>query len=246
MPSPIKVVALGAGLILLGAWGFHELPGMIATEGDISQNKWIDAFYCSIITLTTVGYGDICPADLTGHDSSKLFLVVFAFLGLGFFCGPVMDFAAQWANEVPGGNATSLITAIALGIGLFSHFEGWDAKDSAYYSVITGTTIGYGDMYPKTDNGKIAAAFFAIVAVNVVGALLGPAQDILNTMVSEDDKDGDGMIDKNELKALKTDLDNAFKALDALNDVPGKVEAAEFIEIRKAINAMQERADKGK
>ena len=42
-----------------------------------------------------------------------------------------------------------------------------------------GTTIGYGDISPKSDAGKIAAALYAILAVNVIASLLEPAKDYL-------------------------------------------------------------------
>ena len=127
MTSTSKTLALGAALVFAGAVGFHELPGMISNEGDISTNKWIDSFYCSTITLTTVGYGDICPtSDI--NDMGKLFLVILSFLGLGFFCGPVMDYAASWRESVPGGTFGTVLSTIGLGVGLFVHFEGWDWK----------------------------------------------------------------------------------------------------------------------
>ena len=42
-----------------------------------------------------------------------------------------------------------------------------------------GTTIGYGDVSPKTDAGKLAVALYAIAAVNVVASLLEPAKEFL-------------------------------------------------------------------
>lgn len=42
-----------------------------------------------------------------------------------------------------------------------------------------GTTIGFGDMTPKTDLGKIAVAVYAIVAINTIGLLLAPARMVL-------------------------------------------------------------------
>ena len=121
--APLKTLGLGAALVFAGAIGFHELPGMISSEaGDISTNKWVDAFYCSTITLTTVGYGDICPTSSI-DDTGRLFLIALSFLGLGFFCGPVMDYAASWRESVPGGTLGTVLSTIGLGVALFVSYK---------------------------------------------------------------------------------------------------------------------------
>ncbi len=43
------------------------------------QWTWINSFYFSAVTLTTVGYGDLSPAT----DIGKLFTVFYLFLGIG-------------------------------------------------------------------------------------------------------------------------------------------------------------------
>ena len=85
---------------------------------------------------------------------------------------------------VPGVAAAT----VGLGVALFTQLEGWEPLDAAYYSVITGTTIGYGDKAPVTDNGKLAAAVYALIAVNVVGGLLSPAADYLSALCADDDE----------------------------------------------------------
>ena len=84
--SSNKTLALGAAILLVGALGFLHLPGMLPSDATP-----IDAIYCATITLTTVGYGDICPDS--PNELGKLFLVVLSFTGLGFFCGPVSQLA---------------------------------------------------------------------------------------------------------------------------------------------------------
>jgi voltage-gated potassium channel len=45
---------------------------------------------------------------------------------------------------------------------------GWDAF---WYSVVTITTVGYGDYYPVTTGDRIAAMFIMVAGVGVIGAL---------------------------------------------------------------------------
>lgn len=219
-----KTIALGLALVAIGAYGFHELDGMIAP--DAPGDKKVNAVYCAVITLTTVGYGDICPSE-PGIEG-KLFLIVLSFTGLGFFCGPIMDLASSWSNNVPGGKLGVVLATVGLGVAMFTKIEGWEPLDAAYYSTITGTTIGYGDMYPASDNGKLAAAFYALIAVNVVGELLNPMKDLLSNFVSDTelsfetaDINQDGVVDMKEFQAVKkkyASLEKKYKALKAKSE----------------------------
>jgi len=53
--------------------------------------------------------------------------------------------------------ALILLLAIVLGIGtlFYNQIEHWNLLDSLYFTVITLTTVGYGDLAPKTDIGKM-------------------------------------------------------------------------------------------
>ena len=55
---------------------------------------WIDAFYFCVITLTTIGYGDLTPKTAMG----KLFTVVYIFVGLGLLAA-FISYVAQQARE---------------------------------------------------------------------------------------------------------------------------------------------------
>lgn len=59
--SSTRVILLGIGLVTAGAIGFHEIPGMIAENAEGS--KLVNAFYCSVMTLTTYVYACITLAD---------------------------------------------------------------------------------------------------------------------------------------------------------------------------------------
>jgi len=60
-----------------------------------------------------------------------------------------------------------LIFLVVIGLGAFgySNLEGWNYLDSVYFVVITVTTIGYGDLVPLTDFGKIFTMFFSFFGI---------------------------------------------------------------------------------
>ncbi len=63
------------------------------------------------------------------------------------------------------GRLITLIIILLVGSVFYSYIEGWKFIDSLYFSVMTITTIGYGDFTPKTDIGKIFTIIFAIIGV---------------------------------------------------------------------------------
>jgi Ion channel len=85
-----------------------------------------------------VGYGDICPGEEMSH-AGKFFLVVFVFIGLGMFCGPITSLAATWRLHIPGGLMTLASLTIGVGVMIFTTLEDIDQVEAIYASVITGT-----------------------------------------------------------------------------------------------------------
>jgi len=53
------------------------------------------------------------------------------------------------------------------GAYFYNQVEGWNYLDSVYFTVVTATTIGYGDIAPKTDTGKIFTIFFTFVGIGL-------------------------------------------------------------------------------
>ena len=62
-----------------------------------------------------------------------------------------------------------LLFFVLLGGTIFySTTEGWDVVDSVYFSVITLTTIGYGDLHPTTPISKIFTIFYILVGIGII------------------------------------------------------------------------------
>lgn len=49
----------------------------------------------------------------------------------------------------------------------------WTVVDAGYFTVITFTTIGYGDFGPSNPGSKVFTAFFALLGVTLIGAACG-------------------------------------------------------------------------
>ncbi|QEE50576.1 two pore domain potassium channel family protein [Flavobacterium alkalisoli] len=70
-------------------------------------------------------------------------------------------------------------TMIILIIGTVSYhyIEGWGIIDSLYFSVVTLTTIGFGDFSPQTDLGKIFTIIYIILGIGIILQFINTVQN---------------------------------------------------------------------
>lgn len=62
---------------------------------------------------------------------------------------------------------------IALGTVLFHALEDWTWIQAFYFSVVSMTTVGYGDLTPSNDITRLFVALYVLVSVTVMLTVLG-------------------------------------------------------------------------
>lgn len=59
------------------------------------------------------------------------------------------------------------VILVAIGTTVYSLLEGWSLLDALYATIITMTTVGYGDLSPRTPSGRLFAIFFTLAAIGL-------------------------------------------------------------------------------
>ncbi|KAL3741567.1 hypothetical protein ACJRO7_017090 [Eucalyptus globulus] len=159
----------------------------------------VDALYFCIVTMCTIGYGDITPNSV----ATKLFSIMFVLVGFGFVDillsgmvsyvldlqenymlrsvkgdGEKKDLAGTYIFDLKKGRmrirmkvALALVVVvicIGIGAGVMHFVEDLDWLDSFYLSVMSVTTVGYGDRAFKSLPGRIFASIWLLVSTLAV------------------------------------------------------------------------------
>ncbi|TXG47822.1 hypothetical protein EZV62_027116 [Acer yangbiense] len=168
----------------------------VATE----THPVVDALYFCIVTMCTIGYGDITPNSV----STKLFSILFVLVGFGFIdillsgmVSYVLDLQENYLLRTIKGNTVAekespgwyiidvkkgrmrirmkvalalgvVVLCIGIGVAVMHFVEHLGWLDSLYLSVMSVTTVGYGDRAFNTMTGRIFASIWLLVSTLAV------------------------------------------------------------------------------
>ncbi len=85
------------------------------------------------------------------------------------FMGGIRDFLKVKSYRTL---SISTVSVVCGGTVIFHFVEGWRWIDALYYTVITLTTVGYGDFSPQTDFGKIISIFYILIGIGTIFAFI--------------------------------------------------------------------------
>lgn len=185
-PSLKKVALYLMAYFGLGTICFYIIRNQL--RGD-RTNGILDAVYFCVVTMTTVGYGDLVP----NSDIAKLLACAFVFTGMALI-GLVLSKAADYfvekqetllvkalhmnqkvgeldiLKEIENNRMkykfyTALILLVVLilaGTIFLYNVENLDIVDAFYCVCSTITTLGYGDKSFSTEAGRIFAVFWIL------------------------------------------------------------------------------------
>jgi hypothetical protein len=141
-----------------------------------------------------------------------------------------------------------LLLLVIFGALMIGHQEGWNVYSTMYFTAVTATTVGYGDIAPRTESMRLFCVFFIPFAVGVTAELFGrmtgvylkfkreeAENEFLNSRltladIDRMDRNGDGIVVKEEFmrfflvsmgKVSHEELDRLevlFEKLDASHD----------------------------
>jgi hypothetical protein len=85
-----------------------------------------------------------------------------------------------------------LIGILVIFAFIISELENIPLADAFYFTFITALTVGYGDIVPKTDFGRIISILIAVVGLIIFGLVVSVANRSLHIAVQQDSRDSGG------------------------------------------------------
>lgn len=188
--------------------------GVLVIDSQTSASQWdyASSTFFAMTAVTTIGYGNQAPATSGG----KAFIVIYALLGI-----PIMGLVLAGLGEKLDGLLkplkdkvfikknekidqlvkTLILVALILLVmslipaGIFAAIEGWSYGDAVYYTIITMTTIGFGDFVIGTSDNdyralyKLLSSVWILLGLASVAMLLSNITDLYKRIAPESKTD---------------------------------------------------------
>jgi voltage-gated potassium channel len=88
---------------------------------------------------------------------------VFAGLGL-----PLQALVQMWRDPRDRGPLLLVVSLLIVGVVFYTLVEGWSVVDAIYFSSMSLATVGYGDLVPETDIGKLFTVVYVLAGIGIL------------------------------------------------------------------------------
>jgi hypothetical protein len=83
---------------------------------------------------------------------------------------------------------SGLLVLMALVGLLVARVEGWPLGDGLYFAFVTGLTVGYGDLVPKSGLARALAMSIGVCGIVLTGLVVAVAVEALRAALNNEDR----------------------------------------------------------
>jgi potassium channel subfamily K len=163
----MDAIAVGGLVVIIGGVAMCSCEGL----------SLVDGVYYSAVTMSSIGFGDIVPQTAAGKSVS----VGLALVGMGIFG----DLIVSTGNHMRAASrqlhvAAEFMLCVLIGGTLFSLLEGVPLLQSFYFIIIMSSTIGYGDIVPATNIGKIFCVIYSLWSLHCMASMVNLMKELMH------------------------------------------------------------------
>jgi len=164
----------------------HMIEILEANPNNTAQWDFVNSVIFCLTIVTTIGYGATYPVT----DEGRGFCIFFALIGIPLFMACLAVYAQHTANLIrwimkklglTHGleddqtekmqqliTAAFCLTVILTFSGYLTYKENWSYSDSVYFTFISFTTIGFGDLYPSSNTTDFHIIFICFLILGLI------------------------------------------------------------------------------
>jgi hypothetical protein len=81
---------------------------------------------------------------------------------------PIRAVAAMWRDPDERAPLLLVLSLLIVGTIFYTIVEGWTVVDAVYFCSMSLATVGYGDVVPDTDAGKIFTVVYVLAGIGIL------------------------------------------------------------------------------